>query len=116
MTRWEIVKRCFLTVYTGHMKANTLVKLTVVFLLQGCAYRYGAGTFFVGEDVSTQAPAAYPEPAVASAPQVSAKTDPQCKDDSEETLEVINKLDSKNQTIVTTAKTKRESVRKCEIN
>ena len=81
-------------------------------LLTGCAYRYGAGTFFLGEDVPPQAISAYPMQDNTQDTSVVNR----CKEDNEETLEVINKLDATTQTIVTTAKTTRETVHKCEGN
>lgn len=75
-------------------------------ILQGCAYRYGAGYFIAGEEVPPEAPVAYatsPQPSSPPPPQ----TPPPCKDDGvkKTTLEVVNKIDQKTQTMTTTAVT-----------
>ncbi len=76
--------------------------------LTGCSYRYGAGYFALNE----QAPA--PQPS-ATNPQPIATAVPVEEDCEQviEQLEVTNKLDNKNNTITTTAVTKRDRSRKC---
>jgi hypothetical protein len=84
------------------------MKLLKVFLfatiLSGCSYRYGAGYFSLNDPPPSEMPAAYP---TTNAPQPVVAAP--CENESEEKLVVTNKLDSQNQTIETTAITKRTS-------
>jgi hypothetical protein len=76
----------------------------LILSLTGCSYRYGAGYFAVNEQqpapvTSQQIPP--PEPVAEDCEQTI------------EQLEVTNKLDNTNNTITTTAVTKRDRTRKC---
>lgn len=90
------------------MKVCVLLPL----LLGGCAYRYGTG-YFMNDLPPAKAPAAYTEsePVAAHQPEVVPSEKP-CEDDKVTTLEITNQLDSKNQTIKTTAVTETHETRK----
>lgn len=75
--------------------------------LMGCSYRYGAGYFAVNEQPTQQSVSVNPQPAVAAEPIAE-----DCEQVIEQ-LEVTNKLDNKNNTITTTAVTKRDRTSKC---
>ncbi|NBU72355.1 MAG: hypothetical protein EBS53_13090 [Bacteroidetes bacterium] len=85
-------------------------------LLQGCSYRYGTGYFSLNDPPPNGASAAYPSTTVEkpyatstdAAGTVQPEQPPPC-DEHEEKLVVTNKLDSKNQTIETTAVSKRST-------
>lgn len=88
-----------------------IYQLLPVVALTSCAYRYGTGYFM--NDV----PVRPPQPAVTaeSDPQPQASAEPPSEDCEQvlEQLEVTNKLDSKNNTITTTAVTKHERSKRC---
>lgn len=82
--------------------------IALCILLPGCSYRYGTG-YFTNDLPPTNAPAAYPTTTAEPQPEPVAVV-PAKKPCEEEgvkttTLEVTNQLDSKNQTIKTTAVT-----------
>lgn len=74
-------------------------------LLSGCAYRYGAG-YFIGGDKHPE-PEDYPMTLPTAVPVASSPPKEPCVEEGVKTttLEVTNQLDSKNQTIKTTAVT-----------
>ena len=80
---------------------------TIIFImcsLTGCAYRYGTGYFM--NDVPVHRPPPPQEEAPEPTAQPVASADPiPCSEETIEKLEVTNKLDSKNNTITTTAVT-----------
>lgn len=84
------------------------IPLTFCCLLSGCAYRYGTG-YFMNDLPPANAPAAYATPSAAPTPEPTAVavTKEPCVEEGVKTttLEVTNQLDSKNQTIKTTAVT-----------
>lgn len=88
---------------------------TIPFLLTGCAYRYGTGYFLGGETPKQPEPEHYPMTIPSSTPQPTASAGPKIPCDTEgvktTTLEVTNQLDSKNQTIKTTAVTETHETR-----
>ena len=78
-------------------------------LLSGCSYRYGTG-YFSNDIPPATAPAAYP---VATAqPEPVAKK--QCDGEKTTKLEVVNKLDSKNQTLTTDVTETRSASESCQ--
>jgi hypothetical protein len=83
------------------------IELTIPFciILTGCAYRYGTG-YFTNDPVPPAVPVAYPVPTAEPATPVVVNKEP-CVEEGVKTttLEVTNQLDSKNQTIKTTAVT-----------
>jgi len=88
--------------------ARHLGSMILIMSLTGCAYRYGAG-YFIAND---QPPVAQPVP---QETQPIASAEP-IEEDCEqviEQLEVTNRLDNKNNTITTTAVTKRDRTTKC---
>lgn len=91
---------------------NMTILMTL--LLTGCAYRYGTGYFIAG-DKKPPEPEDYPMTIPSSAPVI-ASAEPKIPCDEEgvktTTLEVTNQLDSKNQTIKTTAVTETHETRK----
>ena len=86
----------------------------IPFLLTGCAYRYGAG-YFIGPEKKQPEPEDYPMTIASATPQptASAEVKPPCDTEGVKTttLEVTNQLDSKNQTIKTTAVTETHETR-----
>lgn len=82
------------------------IELAIPFciMLTGCSYRYGTGYF--ANDPPPPVPVAYPVPATEPATPVVVNKEP-CVEEGVKTttLEVTNQLDSKNQTIKTTAVT-----------
>ncbi|NBZ95432.1 MAG: hypothetical protein EBR40_03245 [Proteobacteria bacterium] len=89
-----------------------IYQLLPLVLVTGCAYRYGTGYFM--NDVPVHAPPATVPVAPPDPPPV-ASAEPAEEDCEQmlEKLEVTNKLDSKNNTITTTAVTKHERSRRC---
>jgi len=75
-------------------------------LLTGCAYRYGAG-YFIGPEKKQPEPEDYPMALPTAVPVASSAPKEPCVEEGVKTttLEVTNQLDSKNQTIKTTAVT-----------
>ena len=80
-------------------------------LLTGCTYRYDTGSF-TNDPPPANMPAAYPPQLHEPAPVPTAP--PTCSPETEEQLEVTNKLDSKTQTIQTTATTHR-TMKPCKL-
>lgn len=80
--------------------------ILLCFTLTGCAYRYGTG-YFMNDLPPANAPTAYPTSEPKPAPIASSTPKEPCVEEGVKTttLEVTNQLDSKNQTIKTTAVT-----------
>ena len=90
-----------------------IYELLPCIILSGCAYRYGTGYFM--NDVPVHRPPPVPTETPDPPPPPVASAEP-TEDDCEqvlEQLEVTNKLDSKNNTITTTAVTKHERSKRC---
>lgn len=85
---------------------KTTISLTLCCLLSGCAYRYGTG-YFMNDLPPTSAPTAYASAPATPPPVETATPKEPCVEEGVKTttLEVTNQLDSKNQTIKTTAVT-----------
>lgn len=79
---------------------NSKMLIAVFVCLPACSYRYGIG-YFTNDIPPATMPVAYPQ---TPAPPADA-----CSGDEEEKLIVTNKLDSKSQTIETTAISRRSS-------
>lgn len=94
------------------MNINTLlVILTPLFFLPNCAYRYGAQTFFVGENLDTQI---ISEQSTPTTPEIKDKiSESQCHDVHENTLEMTSNLNYEKQIIITTAKSSYEITNQC---
>lgn len=88
------------------MKIELAIPLCI--MLAGCSYRYGTGYFV--NDPPPSVPVAYPVPTVESTTPIAVNKEP-CVEEGVKTttLEVTNQLDSKNQTIKTTAVTETHS-------
>jgi len=80
----------------------------LIMSLTGCAYRYGAGYYIA----NNQAPSVQPAPQEAHTAASAKPIEEDCEQVIEH-LEVTNRLDNKNNTITTTAVTKRDRSRKC---
>ena len=89
-------------------------QLIIPLLLTGCAYRYGTG-YFISNDKKPPEPEDYPMtiPAPSASPSAVVEEIP-CNEEGVKTttLEVTNQLDSKNNTIKTTAVTETHETRK----
>jgi|GEM_PF-6120788 len=86
--------------------------LLILTLVTGCAYRYGAG-YFVANEKKEPEPDHYPMTLPTSQPVAAAEPAEEDCEQVIEQLEITNKLDNKNNTITTTAVTKRDRSRKC---
>lgn len=94
------------------MKNMMRFLIPAILLTSGCAYRYGAG-YFIANDRKEPEPDHYTMTLPSAEPVASAvPVDEDCEQVIEQ-LEVTNKLDNKNNTITTTAVTKRDRSRKC---
>lgn len=90
-----------------------IYQLLPLVLVTGCAYRYGTGYFM--NDVPVHRPPTVPTETPDPPPAPVASSEPTEEDCEQvlEKLEVTNKLDSKNNTITTTAVTKHERSKRC---
>lgn len=94
-----------------------ICQLLLFVLVTGCTYRYGTG-YFTNDVPAQSPPAAQPVTTTvtqhdyAPVPVTTAEPAEDCEQMLEK-LEVTNKLDSKNNTITTTAVTKHERSRRC---
>lgn len=86
--------------------------IPAVLLTTGCVYRYGTRTFEVDNRKEPE-PDHYPMTLPSAEPVASAVPVEEDCEQVIEQLEVTNKLDNKNNTITTTAVTKRDRTTKC---